>query len=72
MYCTAKLSQFTLSASYMPRDIQHSRGKGGRGDSHGSGVGENKIVALYTKFYYITMNVRERSFEFHILIQLLT
>lgn len=73
MYCTAKLSQFTLSASYMPRDIQHIAGEGGVfGTSTEVVQAENKIVALYTKLYYITMNVRARSFEFHILIQLLT
>ena len=73
MYCTAKLSQFTLSASYMPRDIQHIAGEEGLlGTATEVAQAKNKIVALYTKFYYITMNVRGRSFEFHILIQLLT
>jgi hypothetical protein len=73
MYCTAKLWQFTLSASYLSRDIQHIAGEGWLlGTATEVAQAKNKIVALYTKLYYITMNVRARSFEFHILIQLLT
>jgi hypothetical protein len=73
MCCTAKLSHFTLSASYMSRDIQHTAGERRLlGTATEVAQAQNKIVALYTKLYYITMNVRVRSFEFHILIQLLT
>ena len=73
MYCTVKLSQFTLSGSYMPRDIQHTASEGGLlGTDTEVAQAKNKSVALYTKFYYITMKVRARSFEFRILIQFLT
>jgi hypothetical protein len=73
MYCSTKLSQFTLSASYMPCDIQHTAGEGGLLETATEvAQAKNKIVALYTKFYYITTNFRARNFKFHILIQLLT
>jgi len=52
MYCTAKLSQFKLSASYMPRDIQHITGETGLWRTATEvAQAKNKIVALYTKFY---------------------
>jgi len=53
MYCTAKLSQFKLSASYMPRDIQHITGETGLWRTATEvAQAKNKIVALYTKFYW--------------------
>ena len=57
----------------MPRDTQHIAGEGGLLETATEVTqAKNKIVALHIKFYYITMNFRARSFEFHILIQLLT
>ena len=57
----------------MPHDVQHMDSEGGLlGTATEVAQAKNKIVALYAKFYYITMDVRARSFDFHILIQLLT
>ena len=57
----------------MPHDVQHMDSEGGLlGTATEVAQAKNKIVALYAKFYSITMDVRARSFDFHILIQLLT
>jgi hypothetical protein len=73
MYFTAKLSQFTSNASYMPRDIQHIAKEGGLlGTATEVAQAKYKIVALNTKFYYRTMPVTARSFELHIVFQMMT